>query len=459
VLEDRLCLSNYTVVASGLDNPRGLEFGPGGILYVAEGGAGGTNLASGPSQVPPPVGPYSGGHTARISAILPGGLRTTVVDKLPSSQTSKASGGLVSGVADVAFLRGQLYYVLAGAGASHGVPDTPNGLFRVNSDGTTALVADLGAYQAANPVQSPDLGDFEPDGTWYSMVVVGGNVYAAEPNHQEIDKITPDGQVSRLIDMSVAFPGTTGDPTHPSDWVGPTSLTFHGGNFYVGTLGQFPVTPGTQSVYEVTPDGRLSVAASGLTAITGVAFHGDDMYVLETDTVAGLPGQQAAGTGQVVRVTKGGGTQVVATGLTFPTAMTFGPDGGLYVSNFGFGLPPGAGQIWRFDVSGDDSAPRQDSAGAGPAVHLAAARDLTAEGPVAGSGGAAFSSGGGHAALRTPAPSRMPDQAGNPFDGAGPSFVSPTQQGGGKAVAGHDPGAPEVSLLRSVDRHARGGVV
>jgi hypothetical protein len=31
--------------------------------------------------------------------------------------------------------------------------------------------------------------------------------------------------------------------------------------------------------------------------------------------------------------------------------MTFGPDGALYVSNFGFGVPvPGAGQIVRITV-------------------------------------------------------------------------------------------------------------
>ena len=46
------------------------------------------------------------------------------------------------------------------------------------------------------------------------------------------------------------------------------------------------------------------------------------------------------------------GTQtVIATGLSFPSAMTLGPDGAVYVSNFGFGVPPtGAGQILRITV-------------------------------------------------------------------------------------------------------------
>lgn len=34
--------SNVTVYATGLNNPRGLTFGPDRYLYVAEGGAGGS---------------------------------------------------------------------------------------------------------------------------------------------------------------------------------------------------------------------------------------------------------------------------------------------------------------------------------------------------------------------------------------------------------------------------------
>ena len=61
-------------------------------------------------------------------------------------------------------------------------------------------------------------------------------------------------------------------------------------------------------------------------------------------------------TGRVVRVTSGG-LVPVATGLMFPTAMTFGPDGKIYVSNFGFGGKPGDGQIVRVDPAQPASAP------------------------------------------------------------------------------------------------------
>jgi hypothetical protein len=147
--------------------------------------------------------------------------------------------------------------------------------------------------------------------------------------------------------MSVQFPGTI----PPNDWVGPTGIAYHG-NFYVGTLGQFPVTPGTESIYKVTPSGQLQVAASGLTAVLGVAFDAQGrLYALETDTVPGFPGPAAAGSGMVVRVNGDDTLTTIASGLVFPTAMTFGPDGNLYVSNFGFGVPvPGLGQIVRIDL-------------------------------------------------------------------------------------------------------------
>jgi hypothetical protein len=42
---------------------------------------------------------------------------------------------------------------------------------------------------------------------------------------------------------------------------------------------------------------------------------------------------------------------VIASGLSFPTAMTTGPDGALYVSSVGFGGPiPGLGQILRITI-------------------------------------------------------------------------------------------------------------
>ena len=338
-------LATTSVFASGLNNPRGLRFGRDGYLYVAEGGSGGTQTttASQCTQVPG-VGPYSGGFTSRISKISPKGERTTVVDKLPSSQTSAQSGSLVSGVADVEFINGTLYGIEAGAGCSHGLAGTDNTIFRVNSDGTTTTIANLSAFVKANPVAKPDPDDFEPDGTWYGMVAVNGALYANEPNHQELDRITLNGKITRTVDLSTLF-------VPPSNWQGLTGITYHG-NFYVGSLGTFPVRPNTENIYAINQDGFLKTVASGLTSAMAVAFdRKGTMYVLETDTVAGLPGPAAAGSGMVVRVNNDGSLTTITAGLVFPTAMIFGPDGALYISNFGFGVPPkGMGQIVRVQI-------------------------------------------------------------------------------------------------------------
>jgi hypothetical protein len=331
---------NVHFLAGGLNNPRGLKFGPDGNLYVAEGGAGGTTSTVGRcEQVPAPVGPYTGGFTARISKIDKFGNRTTVVDKLPSSQTAATQGSLVSGVGDVAFVGSTLYAILSGAGCSHGLAGTSNGLIKVNPNGTWTMVANLSAYQQAHPVANPDLGDFEPDGTWYSMVSVRGLLYAIEPNHQEVVSINPtSGAIHRIVDLSVSHPV----------WFGPTTIAYHG-NFYIGNLTPFPLVQGAAKVIKMTPSGQVETAASGFTMVLGVAFdHEGYMYVLENTTDNMFP---TPFTGKVLRVKENGDVEEIASGLFLPTAMTFGPDGDLYVSNVGFGPPPiGLGEIVRITV-------------------------------------------------------------------------------------------------------------
>ncbi len=306
------------VYAAGLNNPRGLKFGPDGNLYVAEGGVGGTNSTAGQcDQVPPPVGPYTGSVTgARISMITSNGRRTQV-----------------SGVSDVAFIGNQLYALLAGAGCSHGVPSIPNGVIKVTTNGGWYSIANLSSWLQSHPAANTEEDDFEPDGTPYSMVNAWGDFYAVEPNHGQLIKITKSGDISQVADISAS-----------QGHIVPTAITVHNGNFIVGNLNTFPHVDGSSNIYKITPNGQVSVWASGFSTVLGVAFDDEDrLYVLQNFTGNPFP---TPGTGNVVRVNPSGSRDTIVSGLNLPTAITFGNDGKLYISNWGYGPPAiGGGQV------------------------------------------------------------------------------------------------------------------
>lgn len=331
--------ASVRVFTEHLNNPRGLKFGPDGNLYVAEGGLGGSTSTVGLcDQVVFPVGPYTGSTTGgRISKIDAQGNRTTVTDQLPSSQANEIIGGDVEGVADVAFVGNTLYALLAGGGCSHGVASVPNGIVKVNPDGSWSLVANLSAWQQTHPVAHPEPDDFEPDGTWYSMVNVRGDLYALEPNHGELVRVTTGGDVSRVIDISAS-----------QGHIVPTTLAYHG-NFYVGNLYPFPIPGGASNIFKITPSGEIKVVVDSLNTVLGLVIdQRDRMYVLEMTAGAPFP---TPGQGRILRIDPSGKRTVVAAGLSLPTGMTMGPDGKLYVSNWGFGPVPGAGQVLQISFT------------------------------------------------------------------------------------------------------------
>jgi hypothetical protein len=345
--------STFTVIAGNLAAPRGLSFGPDGDLYVAEAGTGGTNsTGTACQQVPQPVGPYTGGKTARISKIASNGTRTTVAEGFPSAKD--ALGDLI-GVADVAFVGNTLYALVAGGGCSHGNPDSPSGVAQVNrSTGKWDLIADIGAFLKTHPAKFESADDFEPDGTLYSLIAVDKVLYTVEPNHGQVFSVTSAGKIQQVIDISAS-----------EGHIVPTSIAAHGSFFYVGNLNLFPIDPQWARVLTISrldrddleglapgfaPEGpwRIVNSKAGFTTVVAVHFGPDGLlYALELSDAPGDPTPKA---GKVVRVKHSGEIEEVITGLSVPTGMTFGPDGRLYIANFG-AAPPGAGQILRFDIA------------------------------------------------------------------------------------------------------------
>jgi hypothetical protein len=348
-----------SVYATGLQDPRGLRFGPDGDLYVAEAGTGGTNATS-PTmcdQVPAPVGPYTGGPTGRISKVSRDHKVTTVASGFPS--TMDAMGDLI-GVADVAFLDGKLYALLGGGGCSHGNPLQASGIALVNRQtGHWNLIANIGAFLKTHPAKFESADDFEPDGTLYSLIAAHGELYTVEPNHGQVFRVSSDGGIKQVIDISAS-----------QGHIVPTSIAERDGDFFVGNLNLFPIDPEWARILTISrsqegdadaPPGfrndrhgyHVIDSKAGFTTVVAVDFGPDGLlYALELSAAPGFP---TPGMGKVVRVKHSGDIEDVVTNLVVPTGMTFGRDGALYISNLGAipagAAPVGSGQILRAEVA------------------------------------------------------------------------------------------------------------
>ena len=340
--------ASVTVFATGLNDPRGLAFGPDKHLYVAEAGSGGGTLSTVGlcDQVQPPVGPYVGGHTARVLRFSSSGGSSVVAAGLASTEAGALIGGDKSGVSSLAFIGNRLLALTSGAGCSHGHVAADNGILDL-SRGDNSQLANLSAWLLANPgakgAQQPRDPDFEPDGTWYSLLFDQGRLYAVEPNHGLLVSVHPtSGEVTLVNDLFETF----GDHTY-------TALAADRGDVYVGTLGRIVWAPGgpppipdfvesfRAEIYRLSRDGQAAQVATGLRAVLGLAFDQQHrLYALQSPIF--MPG-----TGSLVRQDGSGQWETVVSGLNFPSAVTLGPDGALYISECGYHCAPGQGRILR----------------------------------------------------------------------------------------------------------------
>jgi hypothetical protein len=359
----------FEVVASGLDNPRGLVFAPNGALYIVEAGRGGDGIC----QPDPanPAGEVCFGLSGAITRLWKG-QQTRVVTGLPSHASPEGFGA--TGPHDLALLGNNSAFVvtgLAGAPAFREAfgPDAADlgKLLRVHlKKGGWETVADLVDYEAES---DPDGGGV--DSNPYAVISAGDRRIVVDAGGNDLLSVTNKGQVSTVAvfpDQLADAPPFLGLPPGtqiPMESVPTTVVQAQGdrkegkdkdrdGNnvFYVGELTGFPFQVDSARIYRVVAGHEPEVFAEGFTGIIDMAFSPKDgrLYVLEFQTNGLLTNDL---TGALIRVNPDGSQDIIASeGLVAPGGLAFGPDGAAYVTNFG--IFPGDGQVVRIPIEDDD---------------------------------------------------------------------------------------------------------
>lgn len=325
--------ATVTTVASGLDNPRDLAFGPDGALYLAEAGHGGPNCIPGGN---PGGGDLCVGATSRISRIDPTtGTRTTFAEGFASG--ADAHGMAATGLDGISWVGNTLYGIITGAPQQFVGAPLPGPvldvakrqlgqLVKVTGPGVWSTVAGVGRFDydwaAAHKSLVPD--QF-PDANPYAVLALPNETWVVDAASNTLDRVGADGSI-----QVVAF-----FPNPPVSDAVPTCIDRGpDGALYIGQLTGAGNAPGTASIWRWTASTGLQQWATGLTAVTGCGFGKDGNFYAVEFSKLGLV-NAAPGTGALVRVTAGSSTPItVVDDLNFPGGFAAGADGSLYFSNW-----------------------------------------------------------------------------------------------------------------------------
>ncbi|MDD1056786.1 ScyD/ScyE family protein [Streptomyces cocklensis] len=330
------------VVASGLNGPRGLVWGPHGHLLVGEAGT-----IPSLCDTTNPAGVNCFGLTGSIADVSSG---TPV--RIRTGLASLLNGGEMVGPDDLEYVDGHLYalepaspeFVPAGlpglTPALSATLTTQYGALLDVTGGTPKVIANPGDvdYQWA-----PD-----HDGNPYALAAnPRGGFYVIDGGSNTLDSIDSNGNV-RVLALVPNTPGGANSVPTCLD-IGPD------GAVYIGELTGFGGTATDANIYRYAPrTGALTVWQSGFSAVNGCGFGANgDFYVTEFDTT-GFPSQDVPPTGAVIQIGRDGRRTALGGDKLFaPAGFLAGRDGSIYVSNYSSLWPFGdpaystAGQVVR----------------------------------------------------------------------------------------------------------------
>jgi hypothetical protein len=326
------------IVASGLNNPRGIFAVSARSYFVAEAGTGG----SGPCQ-PGPFGTICLGQTGAVTHVQKGALDRIV--NLPSIASS--DGSFAFGPHDVVMGdEGALFATIGlGGDPAYKAGFGPGGddlatLMRISRSGRTRVVADLLAYEEAH---NPAGGVMESDP--YGILRRGDSSIVTDAGANDLLKVTDSGRVSTLAVFPSRMVDFQGSEV-PMDAVPTTVVRGPDGAYYVGQLTGFPFPLHGARVYRVVPGEKPTVWARGFTNIIDIAFHNGRLYILEIAhnslATTGVP------FGALLRLNRDGSKTVLFKDLAFPTSLAFTRGGDALVTDCG--VCAGGGEVLKIQL-------------------------------------------------------------------------------------------------------------
>src|SRR6266566_1518982 len=218
-----------TPLVTGLQGAMGSTIGPDGALYVTEGAVG------------------------RISRVDPQtGEKTTFASGLPRAIPAIGIGGAI----DVAFIDNIAYVLVTLVSPDVGGSDV-DGIYRVDGPHSFTVVADIGAFDLANPPTIP-FSFFIPTGLQFALQTYRGGFLVADSHLNRVLRASLDGEITVLI----AFGNIV-----------PTGLEVRGNTVYMAEAGPDPHLPQAGKVVSFGPKSPTATeVTSGAPLLVDVEF-------------------------------------------------------------------------------------------------------------------------------------------------------------------------------------------
>jgi hypothetical protein len=267
----------------------------------------------------PRVGlPVFAGPTGAVSRLWHG-VQERVVTGLPSYSTDEFDGSFARGPNDIGFVGRGNARVTIGLQADPALRATCGSLGQVF--GTLVRTSPNGPWRldadlaAYEAAKNPDRGPVESNP--YGLLAEPGGTIVADAAGNDLLRVAANGSISTLA----VFPSRS-NSSRGMDSVPTSVVVGPDGAYYVGEFAD------VANVWRVVPGRAPTVFRSGFTHIIDITFGPDgSLYVLDFgETVPWGPGR-------LWRVAPNGVRSLVAIGFVAPGGVTIGPDGAFYVSN------------------------------------------------------------------------------------------------------------------------------